>query len=188
MPTHGPAALLVRRMYKRRLRGQFSQVAVKLHSHRMSVCYWFTWHRYCFTLGYSCGPAAAQPVKAAVLMVVVVLVSNNGNGIYFLQSWELLLSLLSACSLTVLCGFWVLVYPGYKVSDPFSFLDQLLTFFLTLLPPGSLSLGGSDGDVPFIEDTLCVLEMLKLHSSLRFQGCYINVILYLYTSHCAKNC
>lgn len=121
-------------------------------------------------------------------MVVVVLVSNNGNGIYFLQSWELLLSLLSACSLTVLCGFWVLVYPGYKVSDPFSFLDQLLTFFLTLLPPGSLSLGGSDGDVPFIEDTLCVLEMLKLHSSLRFQGCYINVILYLYTSHCAKNC
>ena len=32
MHTHGPAALLVRRMYKGSLRGQFSQVAVKLYT------------------------------------------------------------------------------------------------------------------------------------------------------------
>lgn len=44
-----------------------------------------------------------------------------------------------------------------------AFPDLLLTFFLPLLPPSSLSLGRGDGDVPFIENTLCVLDFPRVH-------------------------
>lgn len=79
------------------------------------------------------------------------------------------------------------MFPGHKVSDPYCFPCLSAYILSAPFPPSSLSLGGGDGDVPFIEDTWCVLQILKLHSSICFQGCYINAIFYLYTSHCAKN-